>query len=325
MIEPPEVACARRYIKKNKISYPIDIFEVLSRHAQIFYKETPLQIDGACVDLKKAGQTKVVINSRMSRSRMVFTAAHELGHIIIPWHTGSYVDVKVDVADAEMAYAVEEAEANRFASEILMPSEWIDHLIDTYGNPASITKYINETCQISPQAITIKLQQCLPAGYIYARTFNGEVVWSGKTRGTVPDPPRVGTKIFTKVFSGSVEVSKFLHSSEEYIWWKFKKTATPARPQEIDWRKTLDAILRDTIPDAEERSKLWRSINGQIASARSKATLDLDSIYTALTLKKDSIVACGGPYALVGVHPDFDLFLLQRSYSFVEEGPRKKK
>ena len=56
---------------------------------------------------------------RISVERWIFTAAHELGHIVL--HQDTF-DISQESEDE-----VEEMEANWFASALLMPNELFDH------------------------------------------------------------------------------------------------------------------------------------------------------------------------------------------------------
>lgn len=84
---------------------------------------------GLSVDDPKGG-VAIVVNAwdRISVERWIFTAAHELGHLLM--HKGAF-----DAAAAIEA-EVEEREADRFASYFLMPPQRFDHLWrETQGLP----------------------------------------------------------------------------------------------------------------------------------------------------------------------------------------------
>ncbi len=72
----------------------------------------------------------VIVNTweRISVERQIFSAAHELGHLLL--HLSAYVGTATDEVPEE------ETEANLFASEFLMPQEGFDkEWKDTYGLP----------------------------------------------------------------------------------------------------------------------------------------------------------------------------------------------
>jgi len=69
-------------------------------------------------------------NSTSLESRKRFTISHEIGHLKIPWHCGS-IACHIDEGEASFSgdhYSLE-GEAHRFASEFLMPTEWVKRVI----------------------------------------------------------------------------------------------------------------------------------------------------------------------------------------------------
>lgn len=70
-------------------------------------------------------QVFVFVSRRSFRARMLFTLAHELGHLIAHHHGGDFgvVDFPEDVAQPRARRRADEALADSFASCLLMPSE----------------------------------------------------------------------------------------------------------------------------------------------------------------------------------------------------------
>lgn len=93
----PEIKMARKIIKRHSLKVPFDLDGLVEQYAIIIYKSIPVDsVDGVCLHLKTAGKTPtVIVNADSVRTRQNFTLAHELGHIIIPWHLGTFID-KVD-------------------------------------------------------------------------------------------------------------------------------------------------------------------------------------------------------------------------------------
>lgn len=85
---------------------------------------------GLCIDDEDWGAPAVVVNvwDRISVERWIFTAAHELGHLLM--HTVQ--DETSSSVDADEEDPVEEAEANEFASELLMPQDAFESLYKLY-------------------------------------------------------------------------------------------------------------------------------------------------------------------------------------------------
>jgi len=160
----PVIKMARKIIQKHSLSVPFNLDELVKQYAQIIYKQIPVDgVDGVCLNLKASRKTPtVIINSYSSRSRQKFTLAHELGHIIIPWHTGTFIDdINEDSPIPNTLYWQLEKEANRFASELLVPFEWIYSLYKNNSNPEFLHSQICEQCGVSEAAASIRLHTAI--------------------------------------------------------------------------------------------------------------------------------------------------------------------
>lgn len=298
---------------------PIDIPSVIRSYAALEYAPIPFDVDGLCLDLKVPGRTRVIINSGRALSRQKFTAAHELAHIIIPWHVGSIIDTDVynaDPAIESILYVEQEAEANRFASEILLPTDWIETLFNKSGNPVALMKELMDTTGVSPHAISIKLKDTLPSGLAFARYNGGKVDIVARTRGTIGEPPPIGTtEAPENVLRHAEHRWELRHGQEKYVWWQFGGQRPEVVPESDDWRETLNQIMEDI--GLEEREQHWRSLSGLLAQANSKVLRNRtpDTIYDALVQKIEARSSIEFVRRL-SAHPDFKHFLAQRAQSF---------
>lgn len=77
------------------------------------------EFDGVSL-ISDKGNHLIVVNKNMSNDRIRFSLAHELGHIIMHQSCDIFVAENRDKED----------EANRFASELLMPADGIKHSLD---------------------------------------------------------------------------------------------------------------------------------------------------------------------------------------------------
>lgn len=161
---PPEVKLARRLLSKNSLNEPFDIRSLVEKFATITEKSIPIEgIDGICLHLKTPGKSpKIIVNSDSSRTRKNFTLAHELGHIIIPWHYGSIADkIEEDRSKFNTKYWELEREANRFASEVLMPFDWIYSLYQKNPDSEFLLREIQNCCDVSEMAAEIRLKNAI--------------------------------------------------------------------------------------------------------------------------------------------------------------------
>lgn len=93
--------------------------------------ETLDTIEGALLTTPGRGYGSILVNRRANRPRQRFTIAHELGHYLNAWHRMtskvgfqcSKTDMSVATTSAKNRYLRQEAEANRFAIELLAPKD----------------------------------------------------------------------------------------------------------------------------------------------------------------------------------------------------------
>ena len=104
-------------------------------------------------------------NSTSLETRKRFTISHEIGHLKIPWHCGS-IACHIDEGEASVSgdhYSLE-GEAHRFASELLMPTEWVKRVIAEASSIEKIYERVLNTANVSRTAVRIKLMKTLPPG-----------------------------------------------------------------------------------------------------------------------------------------------------------------
>lgn len=83
----------------------------------------------------------ILVKSNGNRHRRRFTIGHELGHFLLPWHRQTAFNctaenIKETSGDAKALRGQEmEAEANAFASELLMPSVEFKQRLRRFGEP----------------------------------------------------------------------------------------------------------------------------------------------------------------------------------------------
>ena len=272
-------------------------------------------VDGVTLNLKQPGKKPhIIINETISDTRKRFTLAHELGHVLIPWHTGMIVD-EIDVPDgaANADYSEIEAEANRFAAELLMPTKWTREQVEKDADPLKVSKIISEVANVSLQAASLKLIASLSKGYVFAQIDAGIVILSGKSADTLASNPKVGSTIKPDTLFPFSTQSK----SNGYYWWKFEESSEFV-PTEDDWRETLDEIIGDIGIPADNIKSTKDKLNGIISYAnilvKDKRTSGrvyqacLQRVYSndSATIRK------------IANHPKFGTFLSARISSLVK-------
>ena len=170
---------ANALYEKYDLSVPVDLDIIIrKKHIEVSYEENQVGIDGLC-KLQK-NPPKIILNTEITfEPRRRFTMAHEIGHICIPWHTGvdlcSLDDPYIKIQGQKMVNT-QELEANTFASELLMPTEWLKQKFDL--NTKNLFGLVDEICRTANTSIMAcfyALENVLPAGDLFfVKTDIGE-------------------------------------------------------------------------------------------------------------------------------------------------------
>lgn len=136
------VEIRKKYVINNDIIRD-DVFGILEKYCTVLYY--PIEEEKNCgFHIKKIVNDKleefVYINSAKTLEEQVFTAAHELGHI---WNVAQHVWVATN-QEGELCSRDEEDITNRFAAELLMPTDkfretFMEHLKSEKINIKSVT------------------------------------------------------------------------------------------------------------------------------------------------------------------------------------------
>jgi Zn-dependent peptidase ImmA (M78 family) len=95
----------------------------------------PAEDDISGAIIRKDGRTVIAVNPAHHSNRQRFTIAHELGHYFLHEHLLEHVDQNFRVAwrkaNAQSGVNWSEVEANRFAAELLIPTKFLMHDLDS--------------------------------------------------------------------------------------------------------------------------------------------------------------------------------------------------
>jgi hypothetical protein len=263
----PEERMAARLVERLRLAPPIDVEELCRSLADLAFKQFPLEIDGVCLDLKMPGKRpKVWVSKNIPPVRRRFTLAHEIGHIIIPWHRGTIVDdIEAPRSKERGRYREMEAEANRFAAELLMPSAWVSGLAERSDHAAGLMHSLHEIAQVSFPAAFLKTAKLGRPGFVGAEVRNDVVVRALRTPGTNSKPPATDTLIHHVRMPAASE-PRTIHGPETaYYWWQILDVLDDPGHDLKNWREILDEMLLD-IP-AEFRAKTRSSVNAIVGLA----------------------------------------------------------
>ncbi len=253
-----ELNLARHISRRFKLTPPLThtLLNVVEYFADVEIGDLPVKVDGAC--LKRQGERPtILINKRQIETRKLFTLAHEFGHVLIPTHYGTIVDEFVDGFD----YSPTEAQANRFASELLLPLAWAKQFVETTDEPGKLLTTISKRAKVSLSCAAYRLPDILGTGYVFAEISNdnrikGAISTTYKIaapqRGAIVREPESRYKTATKQWS-------FKREDSTYWWWQFD-TASPL----VKKIETASDILRDIFNDCGVPEEAKQSLRGSI-------------------------------------------------------------
>jgi hypothetical protein len=238
-----------------------------------------------------------------------FTLAHELGHILIPWHIGTVLVSHIDDGGASTSseYREMEAEANRFAAELLLPTEWVRERIDGATSVSEMYERLEEA-EVSRPVASFQICRAAPAGLFFIEmTPFGRVVSAAASGGTRIRLPSKGVKYVSPRIPGA-SVEEIQGPMSKIIWWRFEPQAlTPPTPIDRDWRPVLQQILSETLSTLGERESARMSNAGIVGSANARAS-SVDETFARCFQR----VASDPDLARVASHPLFPMFLSMR-------------
>jgi IrrE N-terminal-like domain len=314
----PEERMAERFSKLQGLLPPVDVFSVAKSIAQTSTVTFPdwASSDGLTLDLKVPGKRpRIYINSRIGYHRQRFTAAHEIGHIIIPWHIGDIVDdLSIDDSRDNSRYRRLEGEANRFASELLMPRRWAAALCNNVEHLRGAIITIAEVADVSLSAAALRALQLGPSGYVIAHCRDGEITMIGQTPGTRASLPEKGARLDSLKLSAFHDPELFGGGNATvYVWKERVSLVAPDSPPN-DWRSILGKML-EIIP-VERRVRALTQINAIVGYRLGKhprgTTEDLmyKDVVKAFEHRTDGNV----DVQQLRKHPDFEAYVLARIY-----------
>jgi len=285
-IDPSVIKLAKRLYNKNQCELPVDVASILAGRANVKYIEIPFKCDGLSVNLKLPGKKPTVfIRPGSVENRKRFTLAHELAHVVIPWHTGHILDNITDHnGDLDFAYWVMESEANAFASEFLMPSDYMENIISEYGpdNYGFILTTISEKCKVSIPAALLRSITFMPKNNIVSMAY-GEKYETYRSPKTAVHGI-VGRGLFDLGQDSLPNGIKYEFEIGPYRFahWNFPcKLPLPAAPPNEDWRSLLHLATSSLWVAPEEVHAIKNKVSAIISSVNSslRHSFDEEEIY----------------------------------------------
>ncbi|WP_157683918.1 ImmA/IrrE family metallo-endopeptidase [Brevundimonas diminuta] len=283
------------------------------------FDSIPEGIDAVCVGLKSPGKRPLVIVDRNKPElRKRFTLGHELGHLLIPWHAGLIID-DIHLFEENFEESHIEAEANRFSSELLAPTDWINSNFDLIGDPAKSMLQIADKAKISIPAAYFRIATIGPIGLLFARESNGVLRNVGRTTGTIAAAPMHGSQYDPNMYSIAKHYS-VTHGGEIYHWWAFAdEVAIPSIFDNGDWRLLLAEIVGGLGLTPEEDKKFKQSLNGTLSNVNSQLRENRtpERMYSRILQRLHSAAAQNYRIQFILDHPQCHPFISARVSAFL--------
>jgi hypothetical protein len=316
----PAVNFAQRVFDRYRLEPPIDVAGLVRKYAELVRAAIPFEnADGISINLKvPSKKTRVIVNTNNSAIRQRFTLAHELGHILIPWHIGTIIDnLEPHMGNSFPDYRKIEEEANRFAAALLMPLHWVEAKISVERNLAKVHGTISDECDTSALAAAMRLSQILPPNIVYASEKDGTVEFSGRTQGTLASSLIWGSKFPSAAYDYCEQHFRIRSVDRQLHWWKLPANVQLSINDERNWRDILDNILRNIGIPSTQLAKMKSSINGVVAYAngatKQSSHYGVDAVVSACIQRlKDR-----PEYSDFVEHPDFETFIVKKAEDLV--------
>jgi hypothetical protein len=258
--------------------------------------------------------------------RRRFTLAHELGHVLLPWHVGDAFlcdtgRIRVFESTHEFDAANTEPEANRFAGNLLVPDRWLETCLASQGaDEIAPLMSALEDAQVSAYVACLRLQSVLPAGHAFAITQGGALQMRGQTQGTGVLPHDADQDLdVARLNRWAHRVEKIPYGPNRVTWWTFRGAELVAdhAADPRAWREVLEGLLDLHAPAQPDRGRMQGSLNGVIAAAHGEARREgrVDAAELYVRFRGRFAKARDLPDALLE-DPEFDLLLHKRAEDF---------
>lgn len=237
--------------------------------------------------------------------RVRFTLAHELGHLVIPWHTG--VQGCAPNRSSSGGFELEQ-QADTFAGGLLLPLSIVRAELSHHGLSVALKNL--SAAGMSASAFALSMSRYLLPGFLLVSERGGGnspmKVWS---KGSAPR--LIDSKVDAE--ATSLEHGTVALSGKNVFWYRF--VGEQRLPVDDDPRTTSDllwAALERSGLDDDGRAALFKSLNGIIAGKLSVPRVTApEAIYATLVHITESDNRFP---ASVRKTAEFDLFLARKAH-----------
>lgn len=274
---PAPATAARRIatlmVDRFDLAPPVDVEALLRARADVSRTDWPYaRVDAIMTGLGHTERPMVYYRATDNLARERFTLAHELGHVMLPWHLPEQ-NCAIGVGTLDLPKYSPEDEADVFASCLLLPDRWLLGLLARHdGDMSELLRELN-FAEVTTQAALLALRRVLLAGWVFV-AYGDEVVVA--TPGTHVEglnsvPPEV---LLRELEVAAHDQGEALVNGWPVKWFRLSTPAALPSRDPSDSR-TPHQVLSDAIALAEagehERVRLAQVCNGKVGGALREA------------------------------------------------------
>ncbi|MDP8932368.1 MAG: ImmA/IrrE family metallo-endopeptidase [Actinomycetota bacterium] len=300
---------------------PVDVELLLRARVELTRVDWPIEgVDAVLTGLAgDPAKVAVFIRATDNLLRERFTMAHELGHLLLPWHLPQ-ANCEVGEGTFDLSMYSPEQEADVFASCLLVPDAWLLNLVQQHGDDMSQLLREMNAVEVTTAAALQALRRYLLAGWVFVAYGESRVI---ATRGTrVPADTETG-RVAAALAEDCQSSGEALLNGYTVRWFRMVEPSALPVKQDIDER-TDHQILMDAIamvePDDDRRVSIAQSANGKVGGGlREAAGRPAEETFLAMRHRLEQ-----WEHAHLLNQPDFILWLAQRSRA-IETGTTKRR
>jgi hypothetical protein len=257
---------------RHRLIPPIDILGVLREHAQVEFIDWPDSCDAVVHGLTTQARPDVFVKPMPPHSerRLRFTLAHELGHIVIPWHLGSpHCDPSVGTGNVQGTRPGTpertEGEADEFAGSILLPYAHLRRQAEV-SEFQTLMDSLDEY-ELSPAATIMRLSRLLRPGFVFTGSFGDG--WNKLSSPGTAVPSRTASLPKVALESGTTAIA-----GKSVRWFRLASEHHVEADQDL---RSTTQVLHDAIASTcagEDAAGLFHRLNGIVSGALSKTRFE---------------------------------------------------
>lgn len=327
MLEP-ERRLATVFAADSGVRPPVDIEALARAHADLERTPIPKNIDGLL--LRRTGRRPLILISSklpVDSPRYRFTLAHELGHNIIPWQLGDSL-CHIDDQGRLNASGVEgqEAEANRFAAELLVPTAWVEaRYSNRTGQLVQHVLQLATAANVSPSVAMFAVRRVARPGTLLlihdGRRINHAVA-SPSSFCPCPESGDEFSGLQKQWRDARCSVSQSAIGSRQLVCVEFPEVAElPDLDARTEARALIKELVGEFVSDERCRLSLLGRINGFISTVNVPAYRASHQHMYAGMLRKFEMI--GDELGPITKHPKFKEFLALKARELTETKTKK--